>query len=522
MPTLTIDNQAITTSDDATILEAARQAGLEIPTLCHFPGCSPQNSCQVCVVRVDGAERLVPSCSTPVREGMVVESNSDAVRTARRTALELLLSDHAGDCVAPCQIVCPAHMDVPLMSAQIREGDLRNAIITVKRDIPLPGVLGRICPAPCEGGCRRRQSDGPVEVCMLKRYAADADMASGDPYIPPCDDETGKRIAIVGAGPAGLSAAYYLRLAGHACTILDANDQPGGAMRYGIDTQVLPHGVLDYEIDVMQRMGITFQQNVMYESDVTLHELRETYDAVLLATGGRESNKIEVDEVHRTEHAGVFACGGAVRTTKLAVRSVAEGRAAAESIDAFVQGKDPVAARRPFSVAMGQLDEDELAAFMLGASEAERLTPDGHLRRGFTAEEAHAASGRCLQCGCSCAGDCRTKRYSEQYDVNPARFRGTRRKFQRLPRAGFVTFEPGKCIACGLCVDITERSDVPVGVSFVGRGFDVQVSAPFDRTIGEGLGSVADECVRACPTGALQFADGGKTTMLTIDTSGNS
>ncbi len=521
MPTLTIDNRQVTVEPGATVLDAARALGIEIPTLCHVPGCAPQNSCQVCVVRIDGSKRLWPACSTPAAEAMVVESESPAVREARRTALELLLSDHAGDCAAPCQITCPAHMDVPRMAARIREGDLRGALETVKRDIPLPAVLGRICPAPCEGGCRRSQADGPVEICLLKRFVADVDLMSDDPHTPDCAEPTGKRIAIVGAGPAGLSAAYYLRLAGHECLVHDENDQPGGAMRYGIDEQVLPRQVLNGEIDVLRRMGVRFRQNTRFGEDETLDQRREAFDAVLLATGGANGERIETDDACRTDRAGVFACGGAVGRTKLAVRSVADGRAAAECIDAVLRGEDPRRRARPFSVRMGRLDEEELAAFMLGADEAARRTPEGRLARGFTHDEALTAAARCLQCGCACAGDCRTRRYSEQYEVNPMRYRGTRRRFRRLPRAGGVVYEPGKCIACGLCVDITQRAGETIGVSFVGRGFDVEVAAPFGRTIAEGLGRAAGECVRACPTGALYFADGDTaTTELTIDRSG--
>ena len=112
---LTIDGRPVAAPVGASLVAAARLAGIEIPTLCHREGCEPETSCLVCVVRVDGSPRLVPACATTVAEGMTVESETDEIRAARRMALELLLGDHAGDCVAPCQMACPAGMDLSLI-----------------------------------------------------------------------------------------------------------------------------------------------------------------------------------------------------------------------------------------------------------------------------------------------------------------------------------------------------------------------------------------------------------------------
>ncbi len=172
------------------------------------------------MVKLTASGRFVPACATAAAEGMEVESETAEVHQLRRDALELLLSDHLGDCLAPCWFACPARMDIPRMLRQIAAGDLRRAIATVKRDIALPAVLGRVCPAPCEKACRRGGLDAAVAICQLKRYVADVDLASGDPYVPACGPATGRRVAILGAGPTGLSAAYYLAQQGHACTML--------------------------------------------------------------------------------------------------------------------------------------------------------------------------------------------------------------------------------------------------------------------------------------------------------------
>src|SRR4030042_669968 len=143
MPRLVIDGRDVEVPAGATVLEAARRLGLDIPTLCYLEGLPAATSCMACVVKVAGRDGLVPSCATRAEDGMRVESETEEVREARRAALELLLGDHLGDCIGPCHGACPAHMDIPRMIREIARGDLRAAIATVKARIALPAVLGR-------------------------------------------------------------------------------------------------------------------------------------------------------------------------------------------------------------------------------------------------------------------------------------------------------------------------------------------------------------------------------------------
>jgi len=189
MTKLIIDNREIVVDDGATILEAAGKLGIEIPTMCFLKEYTASTSCMICIVKIAGIKSFVPACGTIATDGMKVETSSQEIHQARKVALELLLSDHLGDCVGPCEIICPAGMDIPLMIRQIKAGRLKDAIATVKRDIPLPAVLGRICPAPCENGCRRTKFDQAVSICLLKRYAADVDLFSDQPYLPVCEPE---------------------------------------------------------------------------------------------------------------------------------------------------------------------------------------------------------------------------------------------------------------------------------------------------------------------------------------------
>ena len=268
-----INDREITVPAGRTILEAAKELNIDIPTLCYLDGCERFTSCMICIVHEVNSDQLIPACTAPVTEGMEIVTDSEKVKGARRDTLDLLLSEHVGDCEAPCHRICPANMNIPLMIRQIQEKKFEDAIITVKRDIALPAVLGRICPAPCENGCNRKFQDEPVSICLLKRFVADIDLARDSPYRPELKNKTGKRVAIVGSGPTGLSAAYYLIQEGHDCCIFDGNPKPGGMLRYGVDDERCPGSVLDSEVDRILELGIGFRPEHALGKQMTLDEL---------------------------------------------------------------------------------------------------------------------------------------------------------------------------------------------------------------------------------------------------------
>jgi len=530
MPKLMIDNRKVEVEPGSTLLEAASKLGIDIPTLCFREGCQPSTSCLVCLVKVKG--RLVPSCATIAGESMEVESETDEIHESRRTALELLLSDHVGDCMGPCHSICPAQMNIPLMIRQIAAGEFRDAIITVKEDIALPAVLGRICSAPCEKGCRRGVNDEPVSICLLKRYVADVDLASENPYLPSCKPKNGKRVAIVGAGPTGLAAAYYLLQEGYACVFFDEHEKPGGMLQYGVPEDKLRRDVLDAEISLIEKLGAEFRLKTRVGEEPSLKDLQRDYDAVMIAIGQLKdgdakklgiqasASGIRVDKhTLQTNLKGVFAGGGAIRRkSRMAVRSVADGKAAAISIDQYLSGLPITGPHEPFTVHIGKLAEGEIQRFMVDVSEAERVTPSSgdSLSRHFSDEEAHTEALRCLHCDCRKPNDCKLRDYAEIYEANPNRYKGERRLFeqyvqpvaQRTDEAAVhpdVIYEPGKCIDCGLCIQIASDAGEPFGLTFIGRGFGVRVGVPFNRSIAEGLQKVAAKCVEDCPTGALAF-----------------
>jgi len=521
MPKLTIDGREVEVPEGSTVLDAARKLGIEIPTLCFMEGIAPSTSCLLCMVKLDGERpRLVPSCGTRAQDGMVVQSETDEVHAVRRSALELLLSDHLGDCIAPCQFACPAEMDIPRMLRAIAAKDFAGALRTVKRDIALPAVLGRICPAPCEKACRRRPADGPVGICLLKRFVADVDLGREEPYLPEREPSSGKRVAILGAGPAGLAAAYYLQQRGHACTLFDENKEPGGRLLVETTEEELPRDVLAAEVDSIARLGAELRANTRIGGAEDFARLRDEHDAVLVACGATGKEQAEAwgldvaerglhaeRETYRTSVEGVFAAGNALRTKGMVIRSLADGKEAAVAIDQLLRGKSVTGPQKPFSTRIGRLEEEELAQYLRAASDAPPREPSQGTAAGFTPAEAVEQAARCMHCDCLGQTDCRLRHWSAVYRADPRKYKAERRRFEQSRQRSGVVFEPGKCIDCGLCIEIARAADEPLGLTFVGRGFDVRVGVPFDESLDAALKKVAAECVAACPTAALAWAE---------------
>ena len=156
---LTIDNQEVEIDAPMTIYHAAKEAGIDIPVMCYKEGYDYFTSCMMCVVKDTKTGKTLPACSAQAAEGMVIETQSEEIREARKFTLELLLSEHVGDCEAPCQRLCAVHSEIPKMIREIKEEQFEEAIATVRADMAIPSILERFCNAPCEKGCRRAQYD---------------------------------------------------------------------------------------------------------------------------------------------------------------------------------------------------------------------------------------------------------------------------------------------------------------------------------------------------------------------------
>lgn len=275
-----------------TVLNIAAANGIEIPNLCYNGKLKIYGACGLCLVEAQGMPKLMRACATVAQDGMVLSTETDRVKKARKIALELLMSDHEGDCVAPCSLNCPAHTDIQGYLKAIANGDDREAVRIIKEKIPIPASIGRVCPHPCESNCRRRLVEEPLSVAYLKAFAADNDLASDNPYTAVCDKKTGKSVAIIGGGPAGLTAAYYLCLSGHDVTIYEAMPEMGGMLRYGIPEYRLPKSVLAKEITVIENLGVKMKNNVKVGKNISFDEIKSGFDAVLVTVGAWQGSSM--------------------------------------------------------------------------------------------------------------------------------------------------------------------------------------------------------------------------------------
>jgi NADPH-dependent glutamate synthase beta subunit-like oxidoreductase len=508
---LTLDNRSVEVPSGTSVWQAAKSVGIEIPTMCYLEGTEHFTSCMICLVKDAKNGRFFASCSTPAFEGQSIITNDEETIESRKAALELLLSEHVGDCEAPCQLVCPAHMNIPLMNRLIAKGDFAKALEVVKRDIALPSILGRICPAPCEAGCRRKQVDEAVSICLLKRFVGDEDLKSGKPYQPQLAELSGKKVAIIGAGPAGLAAAYYLQIKGHQAVVFEKNNKAGGELLQ-IDQEILPTEIVEQEIAQIMATGVQIRLNEPIENS-RFAELQNEFDAVIVSSGtvpeGSSAFGLKVTKagiiVEKTSHSSsspkVFAIGHSVRTSKLAVRSVGQGKEVATVIDNYFKTDKVSGYPERFNSKFGRLAEAEFIQYKKDSETAPRQKAD---QSGFTKEAAIREAKRCMHCDCRNPESCVLRELSDRYHAVQKRFQSEDRfhveKF--IHREGIV-YEPSKCIKCGICVRLTRQHQEEYGFTFIGRGFDVKVGVPFNESVQKGLEKTAEIVAKTCPTGAL-------------------
>lgn len=514
---LKIDNKEIEVPVGTSVLKAAESLGITIPSMCFKEGYSNHPSCMVCMVKDANTNKLFPSCAMPVSEGMNIITDDDEVKNSRKDALELLMSDHVGDCEAPCRVACPAFMNIPKMNRLIAAGKFEEALIIVKEEIAIPLVLGYVCTAPCEKVCRRKDVDQPVSICKLKRFVAEEETEKDQAYLPEKQKSSGKKIAIIGSGPSGLAAAFHTVLLGHQCTVFEKEELAGGSLREINSEHELPVSALNHEIKILVDFGVEFKLGKEINQDFFTNEIVKKYDAIILASGDILKNKLDLKELkfsekgiladrktYTTENPKIFACGSIITPQKMAVKAVAQGKEAAKATDAFLRG-NVLQNEKIFNSRFGKLQENEVAEYLKESKVERNILKESNLQ-GFSMEEAILEAERCMHCDCRKVENCKLRNFSEEYKIDRKKYSfSERNQVIKYMNHETVVYEPEKCIRCSLCIDITNKNGETTGLTAIGRGFDVRVKVPFNDELANAITKSAEECVKSCPTGALSF-----------------
>jgi NADPH-dependent glutamate synthase beta subunit-like oxidoreductase len=195
---------------------------------------------------------------------------------------------------APCKAACPAHISIPGFVGSIEQGRYEEGLKLIKEEMPFPAICGRICPHPCESHCNRGRIDKPIAIESLKRFLADMDLARETQYIPEKKGSRNEKVAVIGAGPAGLTVAYYLAIQGYSITIFEKLPLAGGMMAVGIPEFRLPRDILQAEIDVIKKLGVEFRLNVEIGIDISFMDLKKEHDAVFIAVGCHQALKLGI------------------------------------------------------------------------------------------------------------------------------------------------------------------------------------------------------------------------------------
>ena len=227
----------------------------------------------------------------------MLDRYSDVFNAAVRESRQISRQPYEAVVTAPCISACPSNVDIPAYVEGIRMGNFDQALARVREDCPMPGTIGRVCVRPCERNCRRGRMDEPIAIRALKRFLADNEIRTGaKPLNGPPADYKSDRVAVVGAGPAGLSCAYYLGTMGYKTTIFEAQEKAGGMATYGIPSYRLPWDIMDYEVAQVEQMGAEIRYGVNIGEDMTVEDLgKEGYRAVFLAVGAPESSKMRCE-----------------------------------------------------------------------------------------------------------------------------------------------------------------------------------------------------------------------------------
>jgi glutamate synthase (NADPH) small chain len=373
-------------------------------------------------------------------------------QTELRLLEDLCIQEHA----PPCAAVCPVHVNVRGMIAEIAQGDFSAALSIFQKSVPFPSIICRICDQPCRIACNRKDAGEAIEIVALERACVELG-APGKPAKPlPKRD---KRVAVVGAGLSGMTTAYELGKKGYGVVMFDAAVAPGGKL-WQMPEERLPRSVINTDTEVLGHMGVELRLNTRLASDISLAGLLAEFDAVYLGLGADAavSSDLERDDASRvkvdpltfaTSQARVFAGGSMLRAQGgySPIQSLSEGRRAATSIDRLLQGASLSAARQNEGSYQTRLYTDLETVAPLPAVVPSNPTV------GYCAEEAIAEAQRCIQCECmECIKVCE---YLRHYGSYPKRYvREVYNNLSIVMGTRHANRFTNSCSLCGLCAEV--------------------------------------------------------------------
>lgn len=506
MATLIIDNKTIEVKPGTRLIEAARQNGIDIPSLCYHRDLPHYSSCMVCMVKDTVKDKFIPSCSAIAEDGMEIDASGDDVIRLRREALSMLLSEHRAECEAPCRLVCPAGLNIPLLNRYLSAGEISKAGELAFTDMGLPSISCMLCPAYCENACRRKMIDHSIAISELVTRSSQL-FNDGVPLLLP---PAAKKIAIAGGGASGLITAFNLTLEGHLCTIFEKEQIAGGSINEEFRKNGLQSHIADDEIRRLLASGININYGVTVDESYIKEKLIPEYDAIIIATStppvlaGAEiaasfiltgGDTLILCDKH------LFLAGNAAKENKQIIRRLGQAKKTARGIGRFLASGETGGETKRFNSTTGAIAIDEKHEWLKECPESSTRydKPSG-------VEQMTAEALNCLHCDCRASSDCQLRDLCDRMEVkNPKEKQSGHPIQKKIDKQQRVIFEQAKCIKCGLCVRVTNPGTNEPSLCFTGRGFMTLISEPLAFSFTEITGRDIERAINICPTGALTW-----------------
>ena len=509
MVKIKIDGKEREVAAGTKVIEAAREAGYNIPSLCYHKDLPHYTSCMVCMVKNNTTGRYFASCSAVVAEGMDIDVSGKDVQMLRSRSVELLLTEHRAECEAPCRLVCPMDLDVPLMNRLIASGDMARASDLTIRSMGFPSTISYVCPAYCDNACRRKKVDTNISICRLKRHVA---LHPEKPDIKSLiGNKKGIKVAIAGAGPSGLSAAFRLAMAGFSVTIYEKENESGGSLLDKISDGTLPKKQFHEELNNLVHMGVTLIYGTTVDKPFCMSLAKSGIAALINATGSKFTDGFAaVDdsmayEGDMGEIGGlmVVTTGGAIKDNLNAVKCFQYGKNSGEALIKYLTGsKSKNEEPKSFNSTLGKVEDAEWKVWAQESREGVKRSVE--IPDDASATDEAAA---CMHCDCRAATNCSLRDLAADLLVKNPREKFTFNPIEKKKNSGGLIFEHAKCIKCGLCVRLGATLIGEPSLCFKGRGYQTMISEPLYHNFEAILNSSAEAFAAICPTGALMVEE---------------